>query len=90
MLCASLSMGETKLYAEKGNQNGRESLLNEKWLKNLGVLGNKKRNMNKDKRVTRKVRRERESVFSCNAPEGRAGTTAELPGVLKGGDLWGR
>lgn len=55
MLCASLSMGETKLYPEKGNWNGRKSLLNEKWLKNPGVLGNKKRNVNEGERTARKL-----------------------------------
>lgn len=45
---------------------------------------NKKRNLNEDKRAARNVRRKRESVFSENAPEGRAWIKVELPGIWKG------
>ena len=80
MLCAYLSKEEKKKkwYPEEGNQNGRESLPNEKWLKNPRGLGNKKRSMNKDKRVARKERRKRERVFSVTLQK------TELPGVSKG------
>ena len=78
MLCAYLSEGETKWYPEEGNQNGRESLPNEKRLENLRGLGNKKRGTDKDKRVARKVRRKRERVFSVTLQK------TELPCVSKG------